>query len=556
MPVRTFGIYLAYEPTVDLRAQGLGRHLAALLDAATRRDDVRLVIACPSWSRESLRALLASEGIDPSRFEYLGPAEKPALLKLYEYWIQWRSREKRRRWRRWLASLRRGLRGALGWVGMPRRKLVSTRSYWPLAATAAAGLAGAILLLPFLLLGWAGRRLRMVLAPKSAPGTPRAPRSSAGLEAALRRLLAGHAPKDISTVVSLFQEMQLAELLALERDIAGAPWVEAWYCPTAFWPAVTRLQAPVLVCVPDLVPLEFPVAFSRLGGERVRSRMERIRETLHAARHLVVYSENVRSRVLDRRHRLDCRSIAVIAHGASRLERQIRVQGSASPQTATDAFAWDVVQRAMHQRGIASTEARLSDQTRFLFYPSQFRPNKNLVTLLRALEFLLRQRYVSCKLVLTGNASAYPELSQAIARLRLQGEVLIVPGLALQELAAFYRRATLAVNPSLFEGGFPFTYSESLSVGTPVVMSRIPPTLEAIKDEDLRRDMLFDPYDFRDLAARLEWALANRAELLNRQTAHYSRTLALRSWDQVLDEYLRELKRISPATQNKEAFCK
>jgi glycosyltransferase involved in cell wall biosynthesis len=543
--VRTFGIYLAYEPTVDLRAEGLGRLLGALLGAATRRADIRFVIACPSWSRESIRDLLLSEGIDPARFEYLGPSQKPALLRLYEHWLRWRARERGRQWRRWLAALRRGLRVALGWAGVPRRKLVSTRSYWPLAAAVAAAIGGAILLLPFLLLGLAGKRLRNGLGAKPTPEAPPAPSTRTGLETALRRLIAGHAPKEIPPVVALFQEMQQAELLALEREIARAPWVEAWYCPTAFWPAVTRLPVPVLVCVPDIVPLEFPVAFSRLGGERVRSRIKQIRQTLRGARHLVVYSEHVRAHTLNQQLGLNPQSVAVIPHGASRLDRMISVRGDNAPPAATDAFAWDLVQRAMRRCGIPSNAPGLSDQTRYLFYASQFRPNKNLVNLLRAIEFLLRQRYVSCKLVLTGNVSAFPEIGQTIARLRLHNEVLIVPGLSSQELAAFYRRATLAVNPSLFEGGVPFTYSEALCVGTPVVMARVPPTLEAIDDPDLRRDMLFDPYDVRDMAARLQWALANRAELLERQTEHYSQTLALRSWDQVLEEYLGELKQIA-----------
>ena len=55
MSVRTYGIYLCFAPQLDLRAEGLGRHLAAFLLAAERRTDVSFVIACPSWMRATLQ---------------------------------------------------------------------------------------------------------------------------------------------------------------------------------------------------------------------------------------------------------------------------------------------------------------------------------------------------------------------------------------------------------------------------------------------------------------------------------------------------------------------
>ena len=52
--MKKYGIYLAYPPKVDLRAEGLGRHLAEFLKAAQERGDVQFVIACPSWMKKSL----------------------------------------------------------------------------------------------------------------------------------------------------------------------------------------------------------------------------------------------------------------------------------------------------------------------------------------------------------------------------------------------------------------------------------------------------------------------------------------------------------------------
>ena len=126
--------------------------------------------------------------------------------------------------------------------------------------------------------------------------------------------------------------------------------------------------------------------------------------------------------------------------------------------------------------------------------------------------------------------------------------MLCLHGLSTQQLAACYRLADLAVNPSLSEGGCPFTLTEALSVGTPVVMARIAVTEEVVTDPELQGLMLFDPYDWEDMAARIEWALQNRQRLLERQLKLYER-LAERSWKTVVNEYVAILERIStPAT--------
>ena len=69
MPVKTYGIYLAYPPNVDLRTEGLGRQLAMFLKGAERLPDVRFVIACPSWTRQNLITLFETEGISLKDFQ-------------------------------------------------------------------------------------------------------------------------------------------------------------------------------------------------------------------------------------------------------------------------------------------------------------------------------------------------------------------------------------------------------------------------------------------------------------------------------------------------------
>jgi hypothetical protein len=63
-------------------------------------------------------------------------------------------------------------------------------------------------------------------------------------------------------------------------------------------------------------------------------------------------------------------------------------------------------------------------------------------------------------------------------------------------------------------------------------------------DPELRDLMLFDPYDWRDMATRIEWALTNKQALLARQLALYE-VLVKRSWSNVVDEHVSVLNRIS-----------
>ena len=100
------------------------------------------------------------------------------------------------------------------------------------------------------------------------------------------------------------------------------------------------------------------------------------------------------------------------------------------------------------------------------------------------------------------------------------------------------------MNPSLAEGGCPFTFTEAVSVGTPVVMSRIAVTEEVITDETLRHAMLFDPYDWRSVAERIEWGLVNREPLLAMQRPVFD-VLARRSWHEVVDDHVRILESAS-----------
>ncbi|MCA0002003.1 MULTISPECIES: glycosyltransferase [unclassified Mesorhizobium] len=103
-----------------------------------------------------------------------------------------------------------------------------------------------------------------------------------------------------------------------------------------------------------------------------------------------------------------------------------------------------------------------------------------------------------------------------------------------------YKCADLAVNPSLSEGGMPFTITEALSVGTTVVMGDIEVTREIVVDPALRESTLFAPYDWKAMADKIEWALQNRDALYAQQRQFFD-VLAKRTWKDVVKEHIRIL---------------
>ncbi len=529
--MKKYGIYIAYPPAVDLRAQGLGRHLGEFLKGAVERDDVRFVVACPSWTRTAFYQLLESIGLPEDTFEVIGPKRKPLSLTLYEHYSQFDHRRKasRHRFRLVFDRLRKHA-SHFGAAGI--RLLVGTRNPLLLVLVGAAvvfiTLVGA-LISGLAAVGHAGLRAVRSALGRGLPGLSR-------LRQALRRI--GASPKSHAIVSRLYGLMAEEESRLIVGQINLRTDIRAWYAPAAFWPEFNKIDGPRVMCVPDVVLSTFPVAFSNVGGQRFLDNFRRIHQSISEGERFITYSNHIKQSTLIERFRIAPSRIAVVPHGANKLARLITVRGAVDAEDATKKFCADLVKGAF-AKAIGSSTADLmdTDDLQFIFFASQFRPNKNIVSLIRAYEYLVKRRYLPHKLVLTGNPNEVPEIGELIRAKNLQNDVLCLHGLTDREVAACYKKADLAVSSSLSEGGCPFTLTEALSVDTPAVMARIPVTEEVLVEPDLRDMMLFDPYDWHDIAKRIEWALENKHILLGRQRQLYGR-LEQRSWRDVVDEHI------------------
>jgi glycosyltransferase involved in cell wall biosynthesis len=514
----TYGVYLAYPPSVDLRREGLGRHLGAFLKAGTGMADTKLVVACPSWSRKAIEELCVENDIPVGSISFLGPRQRPVLLRIYD-WHRARQRLKRPRRSRWRRKLQLRLYRHLVAVVS---EVAGSRNVIRFGLLALyAGLLG-ILATPFIAIYSVVALIRKLFGLRQRLGR-HMPGSGAIL--ALRQKIDQRYHQFLNAA---FYKMEARETEALTKMASRDDSVRAWYCPTAFWPEFNKLTKPKLMCVPDIVVSEFPAGFALFGGSHLRFAFSKIARSVRAADNLVTYSNKIRSDVIGTNWLQKTAKVHVISHAAQDLDLY-RDHALSDEEAVAEVLLKNF--RASHLEGYAS-------RFQYIFYASQFRPSKNVLTLLRSYDYLLKERNIGHKLILTGEPLAIPAIADFIDSRNLSRDVLCLQGINARQLSAFYSRADLAVNPSLSEGGMPFTFSEALSVGTPAVMADIEVTREIITDPDVAAASLFDPYDWKAMANKIEWALFNRDALYAKQRAFHDAHLARRTWHDVVAEHI------------------
>lgn len=177
-----------------------------------------------------------------------------------------------------------------------------------------------------------------------------------------------------------------------------------------------------------------------------------------------------------------------------RVRRIISISGTTAAdlgnQWGVAADRIDVVPLGSNLRQAAISQTRpdnlpwLTDSSPILVSPYNLEPRKNLASLLQATA-RLSSRYDDLKLVLFGRAAITTareeNFERAVRELGLGGKVIRCGVLKDHELAELYRRATLFVFPSLYEG-FGLPLLEAMSVGACVVARRASAMAEVVGD--------------------------------------------------------------------------
>ena len=151
---------------------------------------------------------------------------------------------------------------------------------------------------------------------------------------------------------------------------------------------------------------------------------------------------------------------------------------------------------AMKFEDTGEVRARLGVEDNFILFVGTIEPRKNLLTLLRAFDRILRQTAHRPQLVIAGGAGWLTcEFERFIAGANFGDRLRVTGYLDDDDLRALYSSCRLFVYPSLSEG-FGLPPLEAMACGAPIVASRIP-ALEEVLQDNAR---LVDPLDETQLA--------------------------------------------------------
>lgn len=516
--MKKYGIYLAYAPEQDIRNQGLGRLLAFIISGAIE-NKTPLVLAYPKWYESEIRQLCDDHHINFDHIDTITTSGVPLLIRIKNAVEQFSKQKKRKS-----GFIKHLLDVSIKSIGKVVIRWLGMSNLLSFILIGLVTLSLFIILLP-LMIAVAILTSILLIAKKILSKILRRKyfRLLSSPLRNLRRSMFAH---------QVFDMIRLQELTRLNDKINKRADVSAWLIPTLFWPEISSIKAKKVVVAPDIILYDFPTQFNTPLFGRTN---QKIISTIGSADHFITYSSYVKEEHLQKPFGVSESKISVVPHGASDLSEYLKKEDSLS---ILKKFQQDKLQADPY---LANFNL---DNIRYIFYSSQIRPHKNFLNLIKAYKILLREKFVNIKLITTANLNYDPEVSAYIEKHRLQNDVLSFYNVSSKVLAALNERAVCAVNPTLFEGGFPFTFLEAYTVGTPSIMSDIPMTTELIANSKLRDIMLFDPYSVRDMVDKIELGVRNHQQLFEMQNEVYQQ-MKQRSWADTAADYIKVLENVS-----------
>jgi len=185
---------------------------------------------------------------------------------------------------------------------------------------------------------------------------------------------------------------------------------------------------------------------------------------------------------------------------------------------------------------------RLNVASEFVLFVGTIEPRKNLITLVKALEEILRTTNWRPQLVIAGKEGWLgDELFTYIRRSRVAEHIRFIGYVSDQDLCALYSSCRMCVYPSLYEG-FGLPPLEAMACGAPVITSRIPSIMETVGTAA----SLVSPTDVQGLAQAITQLLEDENQRNQLASAGIQRAAEF-TWEQTaratLDVYEEALNR-------------
>lgn len=243
---------------------------------------------------------------------------------------------------------------------------------------------------------------------------------------------------------------------------------------------------------------------------------------LHADKHEARLARRAR-----RRLPLAVRSSSMIITAAESAKREICEHLRVRPErVAVTPFAPRRSFRPVPLEETIETRGRLGVEDEFILFVGTIEPRKNLLTLVRAFDEIMRHTPQRPQLVIAGREGWMMEELYSLIRQSGIGERVLFTGYVSEDdLRALYSSCRVSVYPSLYEG-FGLPPLEAMACGAPVITSDISTISETVG----RAARLVAPTDAQALASAIVELLENEAERKSLSSAGLKRAAQF-SWE-------------------------
>ena len=284
-------------------------------------------------------------------------------------------------------------------------------------------------------------------------------------------------------------------------SLARADGVDVFLSPYIKGPG--RVECPLITTIHDLMFLVFP-EYSK-GLQSLRNAVFK-QMALWVSRRasVILTASDHASRDIQTLLGVDRQKIRVVPHGVDETFRPV-----------TDEVR------------VQSVCSRYGIERPYVYYLGNFKPHKNVQSLLRAFACLPSGLQAKYELVLGGGADRWlPDCSRQAGELGVESSTRFIGHVADEDMAALYSGAELFVFPSLYEG-FGLPPLEAMACGTAVVASNRTSIPEVVGDAG----SLVDPEDVASLSAEMARVLQDGEARLRFEEKGLARAESFRTTD-------------------------
>ncbi|QCT04495.1 WbcU protein [Paenibacillus algicola] len=512
------GIFLGFYPGDQLTIHGIGRLLAFIIKGS---ESSNIAVFYPKWLEKEIEDLMKEHAIDCHSLEMISTKHIPMGVKLRDFVKKRRSPKKRSLT---LLKLENNFKKLFkiiltNYLSTPfgAQLILKTLFLFMVCMVATP-----LILLPTIVY-FIIRVFKLTTKKTISLGKSFAFKSPIRI---LKKAIVGAQGR-------IYQNVLDNELIRLTTLINGRKDITSCYIPSMAWPQIQYIKCRKILAAPDIVFYDFPTQFSGVGDIH-----RRLRESISSSDKIITYSEYVKEQHLIKKSGVDPDKIIVIKHANVDMSEHLKVPKSTEKFITIREHAKQIISNHVNVNHGPSHIFYNADLEDFdcLIYSSQNRPHKNIFNLIQAVKIANREYQRNFKLIITADIYQDAFIADYIRSNNMENEIIVMHDIPSNLLAAFNCLASLAVNPTLFEGGFPFTFSEAYSVGTPSIMSDIPVVRSEIEDNLLKKMMLFNPFSPQAIAQKIIWGLENKDQLYYSQKQLYNK-FNNRDWNKVSKQY-------------------